>query len=268
MLARCRSHRLSRQERTQNKCQLQVKERPLFTSCPASCGHAHGWVSVFLSRSPAFPHSLLSLFSARAWLTAFFCVWCVSESSRNTRVMPEPEDDDGVQWSCTACTFLNHPALNRCEECEFPRHFWAPHTHTCSVHVTYREMRWWPSLPTGVFRRRGVGVCPLKTGWCLQLYVCFSPEISASCSVKRFSTAVIMFLTCMHGCQRAWACSRPKGENSRTSLMDARHEVESAKLSFELLFGNWNPKWKWKKNMHALDVQFTEESVCHRIDCT
>ncbi|XP_057208091.1 TGF-beta-activated kinase 1 and MAP3K7-binding protein 2 isoform X2 [Triplophysa rosa] len=46
-----------------------------------------------------------------------------SESSRNTRVMPEPEDDDGVQWSCTACTFLNHPALNRCEECEFPRHF-------------------------------------------------------------------------------------------------------------------------------------------------
>ncbi|XP_056619905.1 TGF-beta-activated kinase 1 and MAP3K7-binding protein 2 isoform X1 [Triplophysa dalaica] len=45
------------------------------------------------------------------------------ESSRNTRVMPEPEDDDGVQWSCTACTFLNHPALNRCEECEFPRHF-------------------------------------------------------------------------------------------------------------------------------------------------
>lgn len=129
MLARCRSHRLSRQERTQNKCQLQVKERPLFTSCPASCGHAHGWVSVFLSRSPAFPHSLLSLFSAQAWLTAFFCVWCVSESSRNTRVMPEPEDDDGVQWSCTACTFLNHPALNRCEECEFPRHFWAPHTH-------------------------------------------------------------------------------------------------------------------------------------------
>ncbi|XP_067272785.1 TGF-beta-activated kinase 1 and MAP3K7-binding protein 2 isoform X2 [Pseudorasbora parva] len=43
--------------------------------------------------------------------------------SRNMRVMSEPEEDDGVQWSCTACTFLNHPALNRCEECEFPRHF-------------------------------------------------------------------------------------------------------------------------------------------------
>ncbi|KAK7150820.1 hypothetical protein R3I93_011929 [Phoxinus phoxinus] len=45
------------------------------------------------------------------------------EDSRNVRVVSEPEDDDGVQWSCTACTFLNHPALNRCEECEFPRHF-------------------------------------------------------------------------------------------------------------------------------------------------
>lgn len=35
----------------------------------------------------------------------------------------EQEDDEGAQWSCTACTFLNHPALNRCEKCEFPRHF-------------------------------------------------------------------------------------------------------------------------------------------------
>ncbi|XP_041660922.1 TGF-beta-activated kinase 1 and MAP3K7-binding protein 2 isoform X3 [Cheilinus undulatus] len=33
------------------------------------------------------------------------------------------EEDEGTQWSCTACTFLNHPALNRCEQCEFPRHF-------------------------------------------------------------------------------------------------------------------------------------------------
>ncbi|KAK2883398.1 hypothetical protein Q8A67_017035 [Cirrhinus molitorella] len=45
------------------------------------------------------------------------------EGVRSARVASEPEEDDGVQWSCTACTFLNHPALNRCEECEFPRHF-------------------------------------------------------------------------------------------------------------------------------------------------
>lgn len=45
------------------------------------------------------------------------------EGSRSARLVSEPEEDDGVQWSCTACTFLNHPALNRCEQCEFPRHF-------------------------------------------------------------------------------------------------------------------------------------------------
>ena len=26
-----------------------------------------------------------------------------------------------LQWSCTKCTFLNHPALKVCEECEMPR---------------------------------------------------------------------------------------------------------------------------------------------------
>lgn len=44
-------------------------------------------------------------------------------SSKSMKPVSEVEDDDGVQWGCTACTFLNHPALNRCEQCEFPRHF-------------------------------------------------------------------------------------------------------------------------------------------------
>ncbi|XP_052242715.1 mitogen-activated protein kinase kinase kinase 7-interacting protein 3 homolog isoform X1 [Dreissena polymorpha] len=30
-------------------------------------------------------------------------------------------DADGEQWSCSACTFLNYPALNKCEVCEMPR---------------------------------------------------------------------------------------------------------------------------------------------------
>lgn len=28
---------------------------------------------------------------------------------------------EGPQWPCSECTFLNHPALDRCEECEMPR---------------------------------------------------------------------------------------------------------------------------------------------------
>ncbi|KAJ8270769.1 hypothetical protein GJAV_G00119080 [Gymnothorax javanicus] len=52
----------------------------------------------------------------------------VAESSpKNPKTVGEAaaaaEEDEGTQWSCTACTFLNHPALNCCEQCEFPRHF-------------------------------------------------------------------------------------------------------------------------------------------------
>ncbi|KAM4713195.1 TGF-beta-activated kinase 1 and MAP3K7-binding protein 2 isoform 2-T2 [Anableps anableps] len=43
--------------------------------------------------------------------------------SKIVKPTPEQEEDEGTHWNCTACTFLNHPALNRCEQCEFPRHF-------------------------------------------------------------------------------------------------------------------------------------------------
>ncbi|XP_044025826.1 TGF-beta-activated kinase 1 and MAP3K7-binding protein 2 isoform X4 [Siniperca chuatsi] len=43
--------------------------------------------------------------------------------SKIVKPITDQEEDEGTQWSCTACTFLNHPALNRCEQCEFPRHF-------------------------------------------------------------------------------------------------------------------------------------------------
>ncbi|MCI4380506.1 hypothetical protein PGIGA_G00240850 [Pangasianodon gigas] len=43
------------------------------------------------------------------------------------RPKPKPapqrdEDFEGAQWNCESCTFLNHPALNRCEQCEMPRY--------------------------------------------------------------------------------------------------------------------------------------------------
>ncbi|KAH0622369.1 hypothetical protein JD844_024625 [Phrynosoma platyrhinos] len=42
---------------------------------------------------------------------------------KTQKTVPDTEEDEGAQWNCTACTFLNHPALNRCEQCEMPRHF-------------------------------------------------------------------------------------------------------------------------------------------------
>ncbi|XP_034017567.1 TGF-beta-activated kinase 1 and MAP3K7-binding protein 2 [Thalassophryne amazonica] len=47
----------------------------------------------------------------------------VDSSSKIVKAIADQEEDEGTQWNCTACTFLNHPALNRCEQCEFPRRF-------------------------------------------------------------------------------------------------------------------------------------------------
>ncbi|XP_026197514.1 TGF-beta-activated kinase 1 and MAP3K7-binding protein 2 isoform X2 [Anabas testudineus] len=47
----------------------------------------------------------------------------VDAGSKIVKPTADQEEDEGAQWNCTACTFLNHPALHRCEQCEFPRHF-------------------------------------------------------------------------------------------------------------------------------------------------
>ncbi|KAL2090058.1 hypothetical protein ACEWY4_014746 [Coilia grayii] len=47
------------------------------------------------------------------------------EEPRSARAPPRAqrdEDFEGAQWNCDSCTFLNHPALNRCEQCEMPRY--------------------------------------------------------------------------------------------------------------------------------------------------
>ncbi|KAJ3607105.1 hypothetical protein NHX12_026619 [Muraenolepis orangiensis] len=45
------------------------------------------------------------------------------EEEQQRQKEEEEDEEEGSQWSCTACTFLNHPALNRCEQCDYPRHF-------------------------------------------------------------------------------------------------------------------------------------------------
>ncbi|KAL8190367.1 UNVERIFIED_CONTAM: TGF-beta-activated kinase 1 and MAP3K7-binding protein 3 [Gekko kuhli] len=45
-----------------------------------------------------------------------------SSSKQAVRSQPRDEDFEGAPWNCDSCTFLNHPALNRCEQCEMPRY--------------------------------------------------------------------------------------------------------------------------------------------------
>ncbi|KAM4797280.1 TGF-beta-activated kinase 1 and MAP3K7-binding protein 3 isoform 2-T2 [Rhinophrynus dorsalis] len=40
---------------------------------------------------------------------------------RSSQRPARDEDFEGSPWNCNSCTFLNHPALNRCEQCEMPR---------------------------------------------------------------------------------------------------------------------------------------------------
>lgn len=42
------------------------------------------------------------------------------QSSRVSETGDEDEED-GPHWTCSVCTFRNHPALGKCEQCEMPR---------------------------------------------------------------------------------------------------------------------------------------------------
>ena len=53
-----------------------------------------------------------------------------------------------VQWPCTKCTFLNHPALKFCEECEMPR-FNVNSTSSATTKTTKQtenDLGWWSEI--------------------------------------------------------------------------------------------------------------------------
>ncbi|XP_030058224.1 TGF-beta-activated kinase 1 and MAP3K7-binding protein 3 [Microcaecilia unicolor] len=43
-------------------------------------------------------------------------------SKQRAGVEQRDEDFEGAAWNCDSCTFLNHPLMNRCEQCEMPRY--------------------------------------------------------------------------------------------------------------------------------------------------
>ncbi|KAG5876376.1 hypothetical protein JTB14_032187 [Gonioctena quinquepunctata] len=52
-------------------------------------------------------------------------------------------DIEGPKWNCGICTFLNHPILDKCEQCEMPRilHVSASPGDNIHIHVTPRISR-------------------------------------------------------------------------------------------------------------------------------
>lgn len=90
------------------------------------------------------------------------------------------EEDEGTHWNCTACTFLNHPALNRCEQCEFPRHFWANEAATHRPPVYYQTTIEKGGLlcPLGVWKLGSSCITPP-----VGLDFFFSPSLSKVCGM-------------------------------------------------------------------------------------
>lgn len=70
----------------------------------------------------------------------------LSICKQSARTQPRDEDYEGAPWNCDSCTFLNHPALNRCEQCEMPRYTWIQkswhqvESETLSTHQKKRKL--------------------------------------------------------------------------------------------------------------------------------
>jgi len=83
-------------------------------------------------------------------LPIYMCV-CVSEIIFNWyvagpgRTLQHGDSADGPHWTCTQCTFQNHPLLDKCETCEMPRLLLG--TDTCYCHPTPTKPS--PTQPTG-----------------------------------------------------------------------------------------------------------------------
>jgi len=61
------------------------------------------------------------------------------------RRLQHGDSADGPHWTCTQCTFQNHPLLDKCETCEMPRLLLG--TDTCYCHPAPTKPS--PTQPTG-----------------------------------------------------------------------------------------------------------------------
>lgn len=59
----------------------------------------------------------------------------IRQQSRR-RIQYTPPVDEGPKWNCDVCTFLNHPILDKCEQCDFPRILHGTKTETVNPNVT------------------------------------------------------------------------------------------------------------------------------------
>lgn len=142
------------------------------TGCFMLCG---GSVWLSYEESP-----VVFIVTSNLWLIlllkSFFCFLTDQRSTIKTPKTQDTEDDEGAQWNCTACTFLNHPALIRCEQCEMPRHFWARRPYIFSKSTSEIQET---SLSSGEKFHCYIGFCKIEgvTRWCCANVKCQPTEL-------------------------------------------------------------------------------------------
>lgn len=140
--------------------------------------------------------------------------------SKIVKPSADQEEDEGMQWNCTACTFLNHPALNRCEQCEFPRHFWAKesakhcpsvfyHTRKAPLNFFSHFVRWIIVYHTAscpwllfLYSLRFEECCPWSLDWIVCTACFYKLDNTSPLRLGLWETSLLP-----HAVLQVWPCS-------------------------------------------------------------
>jgi RNA polymerase subunit RPABC4/transcription elongation factor Spt4 len=69
----------------------------------------------------SMPPAICSAAATTALSTSLSASNMLNNSSGPRSTVLNFQNNSNLQWACTKCTFLNHPALKVCEECDMPR---------------------------------------------------------------------------------------------------------------------------------------------------
>ncbi|XP_059350237.1 TGF-beta-activated kinase 1 and MAP3K7-binding protein 2-like isoform X2 [Daphnia carinata] len=117
-------HQLQRQQAVIDLENLKDEMRNLEVDCQRM-------YQELVTRNSENPNPSTTLSTASTGSPAFFKGMPLPIAS-----LTEEEDDESDGWNCSRCTFQNHPALSKCEECESPRPVSSPPCAPSSSMVT------------------------------------------------------------------------------------------------------------------------------------
>ncbi|CAN7989531.1 unnamed protein product [Ixodes hexagonus] len=111
--------RLRRENRTLDvECHCLLSEVDLYSrgEVPLGATDEHFYRRINPGQTVPLPPSA----SAAAPVPILRTLFPSAAASPHPMLSEDEENQDGNRWKCSKCTFLNHPALDKCEVCEMP----------------------------------------------------------------------------------------------------------------------------------------------------